>query len=97
MPDAAKASHKDDEAPVVLPPVKPITYWLDKTIPVTPGVRPSALFGLGAATRTAVARTRMAPAGPSAAKPVVAAEPDLPTVEIIRGDKRAREVVRQEQ
>ena len=28
---------------------------LDKTIPTTPGVRPSALFGSGAATRTAVA------------------------------------------
>jgi len=70
---------------------------LDKAIPQTPGVRPSALFGYGAATRTAVARNRVAPAGSSAAKPVAAAEPELPTVEIIRGDKRAREVVRQEQ
>ena len=70
---------------------------LDKTMPATPGVRPSALFGFGAATRTAVARTRVASSGSSSAKPVVAAEPDLPTVEIIRGDKRAREVVRQEQ
>jgi len=70
---------------------------LDKAIPQTPGVRPSALFGYGAATRTAVARSRVAPAGSSAAKPVAAAEPELPTVEIIRGDKRAREVVRQEQ
>jgi pilus assembly protein CpaB len=70
---------------------------LDKTIPTTPGVRPAALFGFGAATRTAVARTRVASAGPSSAKPVTAAELDLPTVEIIRGDKRAREVVRQEQ
>ena len=70
---------------------------LDKTIPTTPGVRPSALFGFGAATRTAVARSRVAPAGSGNARPVAAAEPDLPTVEIIRGDKRAREVVRQEQ
>ena len=70
---------------------------LDKTMPATPGVRPSALFGYGAATRTGVARTRVALAAPSAATPVVAAEPELPTVEIIRGDKRAREVVRQEQ
>ena len=70
---------------------------LDKAIPATPGVRPSALFGFGAATRTAVARTRVASAGSSSARPVAAAEPDLPTVEIIRGDKRAREVVRQEQ
>jgi pilus assembly protein CpaB len=67
---------------------------LDKTIPATPGVRPSALFGFGAATRTAVARTRVATAGPSSVKPVAAVEADLPTVEIIRGDKRAREVVR---
>ena len=70
---------------------------LDKTIPATPGVRPSALFGYGAATRTAAARSRVAPAGSGTARPVAAAEPDLPTVEIIRGDKRAREVVRQEQ
>jgi pilus assembly protein CpaB len=70
---------------------------LDKTIPATPGVRPSALFGYGVATRTAVARTRVASAAPSSARPVAAAEAELPTVEIIRGDKRAREVVRQEQ
>ncbi|MGH9142901.1 MAG: Flp pilus assembly protein CpaB, partial [Vicinamibacterales bacterium] len=71
---------------------------LDKTIPTTPGVRPAALFGFGVATRTAVARTRVASAGPSAVKPVVLAPiPELPTVEIIRGDKRAHEVVREEQ
>jgi pilus assembly protein CpaB len=70
---------------------------LDKTIPSTPGVRPSALFGFNAATRTAVARNRVASTGPSSVKPVAAAEPALPTVEIIRGDKRAHEVVRQEQ
>ena len=70
---------------------------LDKTIPATPGVRPSALFGFGAATRTAVARTRVVAVGPSSVIPIVPAEPVLPTVEIIRGDKRAHEVVRQEQ
>jgi pilus assembly protein CpaB len=69
---------------------------LDKTLPETHGIRPAALFGLGAPTRTAVARTRMASV--SSSKPVVvAAVPELPTVEIIRGDKRAHEVVRQEQ
>jgi len=37
-------------------------------------------------------------AGPAAVKPAVAAvEQEQPTVEMIRGDKRAREVVRQEQ
>jgi pilus assembly protein CpaB len=69
---------------------------LDKTMPETHGIRPAALFGLGAPTRSAVARTRMASV--SASKPVVvAAVPELPTIEIIRGDKRAHEVVRQEQ
>jgi pilus assembly protein CpaB len=70
---------------------------LDKTIPATPGVRPSALFGFGAATRTAVARNHVVASGPSSAKAVAATTPDLPTIEIIRGDKRAHEVVRQEQ
>ena len=68
---------------------------LDKTMPATHGIRPAALFGYGAPTRTAVARTRVASASPSV--PVLAAQPELPTVEIIRGDKRAHEVVRQEQ
>jgi pilus assembly protein CpaB len=68
---------------------------LDKTMPMTHGIRPAGLLGFGAPTRTAVARTRTASVSPSI--PVVAAEPQLPTVEIIRGDKRAQEVVRQEQ
>jgi pilus assembly protein CpaB len=70
---------------------------LDKTIPATPGVRPSALFGFGVATRTAVARNHVVVSGPSSVKAVAATAPELPTVEIIRGDKRAHEVVRQEQ
>ena len=70
---------------------------LDKTIPATPGVRPSALFGFGVATRTAVARNHVVASGPSSVKAVAATAPELPTVEIIRGDKRAHEVVRQEQ
>jgi len=65
---------------------------LDKDMPVTHGIRPAALFGLGAPTRSAVARTRLASASPS--KPAVAMAPELPTVEMIRGDKRAHEVVR---
>jgi len=70
---------------------------LDKTMPATPGVRPSALLGFGVAIRTATARTRVASAPPSSTRSVVAAEPEPLTVEIIRGDKRVREVVRQEQ
>src|SRR5438067_2274956 len=41
---------------------------LDKTIPATPGVRPAALFGFGAATRTAVARNHVVASGPSSVK-----------------------------
>jgi len=72
---------------------------LDKSIPSTPGIRPAALLGYGAATRQAVARTRVAGMKPSAAPMPVSgpSEPIGATVEIIRGDKRAHEIVRQEQ
>jgi pilus assembly protein CpaB len=64
---------------------------LDKTTPETRGIKPAALLGAQATTPRAIARpgtrTIVQVAGPS----------DLPTVEVIRGDKRAREVVRQEQ
>ena len=70
---------------------------LDKTMPATHGIRPAALFGFGVPTRTGVARTKLASGSPSKPVVVVAAEPELPTVEMIRGDKRAHEVVRQEQ
>jgi pilus assembly protein CpaB len=74
---------------------------LDKSIPSTPGIRPAALLGYGAATRQAVARTHVASASvrPSAAPLPVSgpSEPIGATVEIIRGDKRAHEIVRQEQ
>jgi pilus assembly protein CpaB len=73
---------------------------LDKTMPATHGIRPAALFGFGTPTRTAVARTRMASGSPSkqpAEVTVAVAAPEPSTVEIIRGDKRAHEVVREEQ
>jgi pilus assembly protein CpaB len=60
---------------------------LDKDTPVTRGIKPAMLLGLGTATPRARARV---------AAPKKAAEAALPTVEIIRGDKRAQEVVRQE-
>jgi pilus assembly protein CpaB len=71
---------------------------LDKSIPTTPGIRPAALLGWAGATKSAVARTRVASAGVKGvpAGPVVV-EPPATTVEIIRGDKRAHEIVRQEQ
>jgi pilus assembly protein CpaB len=69
---------------------------LDKATPLTQGIRPAALLGYGAPVRTAVARARTTTGGPAvAAIPMPALE--MQTVEIIRGDKRAHEVVRQEQ
>jgi pilus assembly protein CpaB len=68
---------------------------LDKTMPATPGIKPAVLLGQSSAPRAAVAVTRTARA--AAPAPVVAAPPapaPLPTIEIIRGDKRATEVVR---
>ena len=59
---------------------------LDKETPATPGIRPAGLLGAPATTPRAIARVVSRPA-PTAA---------FPTVEIIRGDKRAREVVREE-
>ena len=73
---------------------------LDQTAPETPGVKPAGLLS-GAGTRAAAARSVQSGSGaprPRAVRPVVeAAVPApaaLPTVEIIRGDKRATEVIR---
>lgn len=68
---------------------------LDKMTPNTAGIRPSALLGFAAPAKAAAARTRVqsAPAKVVAAAP----QPEAATVEIIRGDKRAHEIVRQEQ
>lgn len=62
---------------------------LDKDTPDTPGIQPASLLGTRAARP--VRRT-----GTRASRPVatVAAAAPEPTVEIIRGDKRAHEVVR---
>jgi pilus assembly protein CpaB len=68
---------------------------LDKTMPSTPGIRPAILLGRGARAPVPVARS----ARPREAAPVAAPAPapappaPLPTIEIIRGDKRATEVV----
>jgi pilus assembly protein CpaB len=63
---------------------------LDKDAPATRGVRPAVLVGMAAGPAKIV--TRVA-AGKPAPPPAAPADP---TVEIIRGDKRAHEVVRQE-
>jgi pilus assembly protein CpaB len=57
---------------------------LDKTAPPTPGIQPPVLLGYQGARR---------PVAPSR---VAAAPPPPPTVEIIRGDRRSQEVLRQE-
>jgi pilus assembly protein CpaB len=57
---------------------------LDKTAPPTPGIQPPVLLGYQGARR------------PVAASRVAAAPPPPPTVEVIRGDKRSQEVLRQE-
>jgi pilus assembly protein CpaB len=62
---------------------------LDQATPATPGIRPAALLGAMASTPRATARV-------SSKRPAAPAAEVYPTVEIIRGDKRAREAVRQE-
>ncbi len=61
---------------------------LDKTAPVTRGTRPAALLGGPATTPKPIARIATAKPAAPGAEPL--------TVEIIRGDKRARETVHQE-
>ncbi|HXG88821.1 MAG TPA: Flp pilus assembly protein CpaB [Vicinamibacterales bacterium] len=68
---------------------------LDREAPETRGIRPAALLGLMPAPRPTATRGRTPVARQAAVTPP--AGPDMPSVEIIRGDKRAREVVRQEQ
>jgi pilus assembly protein CpaB len=67
---------------------------LDKSIPSTPGIKPAGLLGFASATKQAVVRTKVA-SGEKVVPHVV--EAPAATVEIIRGDKRAHEIVRQEQ
>jgi pilus assembly protein CpaB len=65
---------------------------LDKEAPETTGIKPAALMGAAPVARAAAPRSGVRP------RPAVAAAtqaPALPTVEIIRGDKRAQEVVQQ--
>ena len=71
---------------------------LDKSIPATPGIKPAGLLGFASASKQAVARNVVASNKGSVSKgPATVVEPPAATVEIIRGDKRAHEIVRQEQ
>jgi pilus assembly protein CpaB len=67
---------------------------LDKSIPSTPGIKPAGLLGFASAAKQAVVRNKVASGQKVEAKVV---EAPAATVEIIRGDKRAHEIVRQEQ
>ena len=66
---------------------------LDKTAPVTPGIKPAALMGSAVPSPAPRPRTT-APRPVQTATAAAPAPAALPTVEIIRGDKRAQEVVR---
>jgi pilus assembly protein CpaB len=66
---------------------------VDKTAPATAGVRPAALLGYAAARPVAAPKARPVARVQAAVTPPP--PPPAPTVEIIRGDKRAQEVVQQ--
>ena len=66
---------------------------LDQGAPPTPGIKTAGLMGMARRAGDAVAR----PSRPRSAQPVTQAVPapaPMPTVEMIRGDKRATEVIR---
>jgi pilus assembly protein CpaB len=67
---------------------------LDQGAPVTPGIKPAVL--LGVAKAAAPAPQKVASARPKAGPVTMEtpAPPPMPTVEIIRGDKRATEVIK---
>jgi pilus assembly protein CpaB len=71
---------------------------MDKTAPETQGVKPAVLLASAAtvARPAAPVRRSAAPRKAEGAAPAAASVPASPVVEIIRGDKRAQEVVRQE-
>jgi pilus assembly protein CpaB len=66
---------------------------LDKTAPLTYGIKPAVLMGTGAPVRRVASASTQRRPQPQQVAPAPA---PAPTVEIIRGDKRAREVVAQE-
>jgi pilus assembly protein CpaB len=66
---------------------------LDQSAPPTPGVKTAGLMGTAQAKGTQMASSSRPRSGQPVTNTVPAAPP-LPTVEIIRGDKRAQEVVR---
>jgi pilus assembly protein CpaB len=70
---------------------------LDQGAPATPGVRPAMLLGLGGPAAKLKPVQTTAKSGKKATGPVTQDTPVtqiLPTVEVIRGDKRSSEVIR---
>jgi pilus assembly protein CpaB len=69
---------------------------LDQSAPDTPGIRPAALLGSGASAAARPVRTvtRSARKATTAAPAPKIEEAPMPTVEVIRGDKRSKEVIR---
>jgi pilus assembly protein CpaB len=70
---------------------------LDQGAPETPGVKTAALVGTGRPAPAPVARPAVSRPRPQAAVPATQTAPapePLPTVEVIRGDKRAQEVIK---
>src|SRR5712692_1844484 len=68
---------------------------LDTGAAATPGVRPAALLGLAKPIQLASTRSRLSRVVSMPTRVINSMEPEPNTVEVIRGDKRAREVVRQ--
>ncbi len=69
---------------------------MDQSAPVTPGIKPAALLGVTSTARASVATRPFS--RPKASAPVAEVLPAPPpppaTVEIIRGDKRATEIIK---
>ena len=69
---------------------------LDQGAPQTPGIKPAVLLGMarGQATTQKMASNKAKPGQPVSMTGGNAPAPALPTVEIIRGEKRATEVIK---
>jgi hypothetical protein len=67
---------------------------LDQGAPVTPGIRPAVLLGVAKAPQQTqrVASAKAKPGQPVTVEAPMAAP--MPTVEMIRGDKRATETIK---
>jgi pilus assembly protein CpaB len=66
---------------------------LDQGVPETPGIKPAALMGAGTPAARSTASAPRRAAGPVTMTPQEAPAPP-PSVEVIRGDKRATEIIR---